>query len=188
MKHLRLVAKSAGMFKTAELGEAWTQEMRLLMRRKPHVFVAFAWVFYMATFSGGRWIRQQLLNAGEEFWTGEASGGSNSEKRNLDTSLRPPGFTFLSFDGEQDGEDIKASFKLRLADAETILTAEEQHEIIDVAGRLFDRCLGLVGELDAIGVWERAMTWVPKVLLVVLLLAALLILQLNGTFTRLGWL
>lgn len=52
MKHLSDVA-GPSMFATPDLGEEWTQKMRSLIRRKPHVLVAFAWVFYMAVFSGG---------------------------------------------------------------------------------------------------------------------------------------
>jgi heme oxygenase len=35
---------------------------------KPHVLVAYAWVFYMALFSGGRYIRGLLQSAGTDFW------------------------------------------------------------------------------------------------------------------------
>lgn len=52
MTHLRSIA-GPSMFVTAQLGEEWTERMRLLIRQKPHVLVAFAWVFYMAVFSGG---------------------------------------------------------------------------------------------------------------------------------------
>lgn len=65
MKHLRDVA-GPSMFATAQLGEEWTERMRLLIRQKPHVLVAFAWVFYMAAFSGGEmklriWRRRRVL-------------------------------------------------------------------------------------------------------------------------------
>lgn len=51
--HLRDVSGPA-MFNTPDLGEAWKAQMRQLIREKPHVLVAFAWVFYMAVFSGGK--------------------------------------------------------------------------------------------------------------------------------------
>lgn len=35
---------------------------------KPHVLVAYAWVLYMALFSGGRYLRAALQNADAEFW------------------------------------------------------------------------------------------------------------------------
>lgn len=34
----------------------------------PYLLIAYAWTFYMAIFSGGRWIRSQLCNAGDDFW------------------------------------------------------------------------------------------------------------------------
>lgn len=36
---------------------------------KPHILLAYIWVFYMALFSGGRYIRATLQDAGVEFWT-----------------------------------------------------------------------------------------------------------------------
>lgn len=52
LNHLRNVV-GPSMFATPDLGEQWVESMRALMRQKPHVLVAFAWVFYMAVFSGG---------------------------------------------------------------------------------------------------------------------------------------
>jgi heme oxygenase len=39
-----------------------------VVRKRPHVLLAYAWVLYMALFSGGRFIRATLESAGEEFW------------------------------------------------------------------------------------------------------------------------
>lgn len=42
-----------------------------IIQAKPHVLVAYAWVLYMALFSGGRYIRASLANAagsGASFW------------------------------------------------------------------------------------------------------------------------
>lgn len=52
MTHLRDLVGPL-MFATPELGQQWTDNVRSLIRQKPHVLVAFAWVFYMAVFSGG---------------------------------------------------------------------------------------------------------------------------------------
>jgi hypothetical protein len=52
LRDLRTVG-GGGIFDTPDLGEEWMKDMRHLMRQRPHVLVAFAWVFYMATFSGG---------------------------------------------------------------------------------------------------------------------------------------
>jgi hypothetical protein len=39
----------------------------------PHVLVAYAWVFYMALFSGGRYLRALLESAGMDFWLSSPS-------------------------------------------------------------------------------------------------------------------
>lgn len=39
----------------------------------PHVLLAYAWVLYMALFSGGRYLRQSLHAAGPAFWDGSQS-------------------------------------------------------------------------------------------------------------------
>jgi hypothetical protein len=104
----------------------------------------------------GRWIRQQLAIAEPQFWSQRSTTGKEEDKTfNLDL----PGFTFLSFDGLQDGEDIKAEFKLRLASAEALLTATEKQEIILVSQQLFDRCILLVSELDR-KIWrDKVRSW-----------------------------
>lgn len=38
------------------------------LEEKPHVLIAYAWVFYMAIFSGGRFLRAELSTAGPKFW------------------------------------------------------------------------------------------------------------------------
>lgn len=99
----------------------------------------------MAIFSGGRWIRQQLVEAGPHFWY-----ASNSGKLNHDAYPRAglPGMSFLEFDGIKDGEDIKADFRERLGDLEEELTAAQRVEIVDEAGAIFEDCIALVAHLD----------------------------------------
>lgn len=90
----------------------------------------------MAVFSGGRWIRAQLLAAGSDFW-----GTDN-------TLLADVGLSFFHFDGNEDGEDIKASFKSRLWAADSILTLEEREDVTQEAKTIFQLCEALVTELD----------------------------------------
>ncbi|KAF2733864.1 heme oxygenase-like protein [Polyplosphaeria fusca] len=109
---------------------------------KPHVLVAYAWCFYMAVFSGGRWIRAQLAAAPSEFWR---SG----------TAVAPPelsekGLAFWHFGGEKDGEDVKAVFRERLEGIEGLFTDEERVDVIEEAKGIFERCVGLVEELDRV--------------------------------------
>lgn len=54
------------------MGADVVERMRKVAEERPHVLVAYAWVWYMAVFSGGRYIREQLGGANrEEFWEGK---------------------------------------------------------------------------------------------------------------------
>jgi len=86
---------------------------------------------YMAIFSGGRWIRQQLADAGPDFE-----------------------LAFLSFDGDEDGEDLKRDFKAGLARAEEMLSPQERQEVVEEAQALFGRCIALVAVLDREVRWQ----------------------------------
>ncbi|KAH0161266.1 heme oxygenase-like protein, partial [Aureobasidium melanogenum] len=114
-------------------------------REKPHVLVAYAWIMYMAIFSGGRWIREQLTESGPEFWG--VTHDSDKTAYWIHGTLRP-GFTLFCFSGTRDGEDIKTDFKTRLEKAEELLTAHERKDIIDEAQSIFEQCVGIVEGLD----------------------------------------
>jgi hypothetical protein len=102
-------------------------------------------VMYMAIFSGGRWIRSQLASAEPEFWTSHTNAGPALAEK---TPLGMPGFSFLSFDGEEDGEDIKVEYKKRLAEGESLLTPQEREDIMEASQKLFERCIAVVKKLD----------------------------------------
>jgi heme oxygenase len=116
-----------------------------LAASKPHVLVAYTWVMYMAIFSGGRWIRSQLASAEPEFWTSHTNAGPALAEK---TPLGMPGFSFLSFDGEEDGEDIKVEYKKQLAEGESLLTVQEREDIMEASQELFERCIAIVKKLD----------------------------------------
>ncbi|OQO14754.1 hypothetical protein B0A48_00136 [Cryoendolithus antarcticus] len=121
------------------------------LRHKPHVLIAYMWVMYMAIFSGGRHLRKELSRAGPGFWPSPksfASMGSFSD-------LSRPGYTFLSFDGKSDGEDIKADFKTRLTEGDALLSEDERREAVEAADELFRLCVDIVTALDE-EVRERA--------------------------------
>jgi heme oxygenase len=135
------------------------------IRARPHILIAYGWVMYMAIFSGGRWVRQQLANAGVEFWTGDNLMNVDSTMpQDLDVS----GFSFLSFDEEDDGEDLKALFKARLAEAETLLLPHERQDIIIAAQNTFRYCILQVRYLD-FALWLEG-AWM-KILMVLLSIA-----------------
>ncbi|KAI4728596.1 heme oxygenase-like protein [Aureobasidium sp. EXF-10728] len=124
---------------------SFTSHIYRQTREKPHVLVAYAWIMYMAIFSGGRWIREQLTESGPEFWgiTHEA----DKTEYWIHGTLRP-GFTLFCFSGTRDGEDIKTDFKTRLEKAEELLTAHERKDIIDEAQFIFEQCVAIVEALD----------------------------------------
>lgn len=118
--------------------------IRKSVNEKPWTLVSYAWCFYMAIFSGGRWIRGGLLRAPPGFWPGT----SDEKEANEALRLQDRGLSFWHFPGSQDGEDIKAEFKLRLAAAEDLFTPDERVDIIEEAKSIFTLCAELVDELD----------------------------------------
>lgn len=117
--------------------------IRKAVHEKPWTLVSYAWCFYMAVFSGGRWIRAGLLQAGPAFWQ------IDSEDEKVDTlPLAERGLSFWHFQGKFDGEDIKVEFKTRLAAAETLFTPDQRVDIIEEAKAIFTLCASLVQELD----------------------------------------
>ncbi len=110
--------------------------------RKPQVLIAYAWVMYMALFNGGRWLRAQLLAAGDAFWV---PPDHESEKV---YPVEKVGLGFFHFNGTRDGEDLKKEFKMRLVEVEKLLSASERDDIVSEAVHIFRRCRLVVEELD----------------------------------------
>ncbi|KAI0514427.1 hypothetical protein F5B22DRAFT_240861 [Xylaria bambusicola] len=118
--------------------------------KSPHVLLAYAWVLYMALFSGGRFIRASLENIYPAFWipasaqqhTSATLGGFPKEH------LLP--LSFFRFNTHEDGEDLKQDFKKRLLESETFLTNPERDEIVEEARRIFEYMIRIIGELDDI--------------------------------------
>ncbi|KAL1649150.1 hypothetical protein SLS58_001723 [Diplodia intermedia] len=124
---------------------AYAAHIRRAAGARPHVLVAYAWVMYMAVFAGGRWIRGQLAGGGgREFWEGGDDGARGID---FDT-LGDRGLAFFSFDGGCDGEDVKAAFKARLAEAEALFDEAQRADVVEEAGRIFEWSIALVEELD----------------------------------------
>lgn len=121
--------------------------IRRRVGNKPHVLVAYAWCYYMAVFSGGRYIRAELLRAGNNFWTASTEGDASTADKGA-VRLEGQGLSFWSFSGEHDGVDIKEAFKARLEAAEVLLTPDERVDIIEEAKIIFKLSAGLVDELD----------------------------------------
>lgn len=150
------------------------------VQTNPHVLLAYAWVLYMALFSGGRYLRASLKTAGgfEDFWdrdpspvrTNEAMRASeptqpysqeNAEQEvrlsarrqtrsECSQMMKKQGLQFFDFVGDEDGEDIKREFKRRIVEAEVLLTDGEKADIIKEAQAIFSFMVMMVSELDSI--------------------------------------
>jgi heme oxygenase len=135
--------------------EDFVAHIRSEVHGNPHLLVAYAWTLYMAIFSGGRWIRAQLHNAGKDFWTATTSTSPAPDKIDNDKptleelrEVENLGLSLWFFEGEQDGEEIKAEFKRRLNDGEHILTPAQRDDIILESQDIFDRFKAMVDDLD----------------------------------------
>ncbi|CRG84184.1 hypothetical protein PISL3812_01504 [Talaromyces islandicus] len=117
--------------------------MSVSIQAKPYVVLAYSWIMYMALFNGGRWIREQLLDAGPSFWDRKSS---HAEKAPIAQSY----LSFWHFDGSDDGEDVKLAFKTRLIDAGSRLTEAEREDVVAEAQALFQHCLSIVMEIDTV--------------------------------------
>lgn len=119
---------------------AFCTHIRKSVNEKPWTLVAYAWCFYMAVFSGGRWIRAGLLRAGDGFWPPQTPEDG--------IPLTDRGVSFWHFPGLHDGDDIKADFKLRLEEAESLFTDDQRVDVIEEAKNIFQLCAEVVYELD----------------------------------------
>lgn len=115
---------------------AFLAHTRRSVAKNPHVLLAYAWVLYMALFSGGRFILATLESAGPEFWGGH------------DT---PPPLSFFRFPGADNGEEeVKGQFKARLAELEAGLSERETEQVVQEARCVFEGLVLVVGEVDVL--------------------------------------
>jgi hypothetical protein len=114
--------------------------IRRSVSKQPHVLLAYAWVLYMALFSGGRFIRATLESAGAHgFWT------DGRQERTV--PVHGP-LDFFHFPTPQDGEDLKHEFKQRLANMGTLLTEGERDDIVKEAICIFESMILVISQLD----------------------------------------
>ncbi|KAH8908835.1 heme oxygenase-like protein [Coniochaeta sp. PMI_546] len=125
------------------LGEI-VSHIRRSAEKHPHVLLAYAWVLYMALFSGGRFIRATLESAGAHgFWT---AGESDSRQKRTAPVHGP--LDFFHFPTPQDGEDLKHEFKQRLANLGPLLTESEREDIVKEAICIFENLILVINQLD----------------------------------------
>lgn len=122
---------------TAPCLEAFKKHMELSLSQKPHLLFAYTWIFYMAFFSGGRYIRSKLR-----------AELQSSIAPILPQQLEPSAWlTFWEFPGELDGEDLKLEYKSRVAALTTELTEEERAEIVAESISIMTHLIDIVNEI-----------------------------------------
>ncbi|KAB8360574.1 hypothetical protein FH972_024314 [Carpinus fangiana] len=133
----------------------YEQHIQTHTRQKPHLLLAYAWCMYMAIFAGGRYVRQGLSDVPKSFWEGGKAASDNpffeddeDDDVGSSSTLDRLGYSFLSFDGDDDGASIVSAFRKNFAGADKILTAGERDEIIAESRTIFEYCVALVDELN----------------------------------------
>ncbi|KAK3685613.1 hypothetical protein B0T22DRAFT_482567 [Podospora appendiculata] len=162
--------------KTGRLGE-FIAHIQRSIDKNPHVLLAYAWVLYMALFSGGRFIRATLETAGTEFWSKTSEpvqpsmrpcekpipvgprqprdhGHSHCTTGDAQSSSQETpslgSLNFFRFATPRDGEDLKTEFKRRLIESESLLTEGEREDIVQEAQCIFDNMILLITQLDGV--------------------------------------
>ncbi len=130
------------------------------IEQKPHILLAYAWVLYMAVFSGGRFLRASLEVPGDYFWAttchpvqpSNEAGRPSSVSQQLRAGVESPELplSFFRFRTPSDGEDLRLEFKKQLAQSESLLTAPEREHIVQEAVHIFEDIIALVSHLDGL--------------------------------------
>ncbi|KAL9025432.1 MAG: hypothetical protein Q9180_007667 [Flavoplaca navasiana] len=125
--------------------EAFKRHIQVSLSSKPHLLFAYTWIFYMALFSGGRYIRSKLRAA----FSIQVACESQHSHDELS------GLSFWSFPSDTDGEDLKNDFKARVATLSEVLTEQEKADIITESVHIMVSLTEVVSEI-ADTVPERA--------------------------------
>ncbi|KAL8955823.1 MAG: hypothetical protein Q9183_006513, partial [Haloplaca sp. 2 TL-2023] len=105
---------------------------------KPYLLVTYTWIFYMALFSGGRYIRSKVHAGFANLHNTSSPQGRRDERS---------GFSFFGFPGDSDGEDLKLEYKSRVAALSAALAAEERVDIVNEGVHIMGSLLDLVKEM-----------------------------------------
>ncbi|KAL8918367.1 MAG: hypothetical protein Q9208_007386 [Pyrenodesmia sp. 3 TL-2023] len=126
--------------------EAFERHIEASLAQKPLLLVAYTWVFYMALFSGGRYIRSKL----------RAALGASIESATSAKGDQAAGLSFWDFPGEHDGEDLKIEYKSRISAVSSQLTEQERADIVDEGVNIMILLTDVVREVAEV-VPERAL-------------------------------
>ncbi|KAL8649904.1 MAG: hypothetical protein Q9226_005380 [Calogaya cf. arnoldii] len=117
--------------------EAFKRHIQLSLASKPHLLFAYTWIFYMALFSGGRYLRSKLR-------TGLTAPNTSKSQRHRDEMA---GLSFWNFPGDADGEDLKIDYKARVASLSSELTEEQREDIVAESVHIMNSLTEIVKEV-----------------------------------------
>ncbi|KAL8937449.1 MAG: hypothetical protein Q9216_004413 [Gyalolechia sp. 2 TL-2023] len=123
--------------------ETFKGHAQLSLSRKPHLLFAYTWIFYMALFSGGRYIRSKVR-------AGLASSIASLPSADAEFEAAHTGLSFWDFPGELDGEDLKREYKDRVAVLSTELTEEERVDVVAEGISIMTHLIDVVHEIGEI--------------------------------------
>ncbi|KAL8629104.1 hypothetical protein Q9189_005202 [Teloschistes chrysophthalmus] len=135
------------------------QHIRRVLREKPHLLVAYTWIFYMALFSGGRYIRSKLRDAFAALSPVPIlASTATTTTSTSDPQTKPDalaGLTFWTFppsknknnNNNSDGEDLKLLYKSRIAFLSPTLTPQEREDIVEESVEIMRRLTDIVNEI-----------------------------------------
>lgn len=141
--------------------------MKRSVENRPHVLLSYSYIFFMALFAGGRFIRASLESVGDDFWNQVPSpiqptmqicdektaslddmGLEDGHHRSHVSGAMP--LRFFHFPTPSDGEDLKREFKKRLSKTEGMLTARERHDVVQESICIFENMTLLMHQLDSV--------------------------------------
>lgn len=143
------------------------EHMKRSVENRPHVLLSYSYIFFMALFAGGRFIRASLESVGDDFWNqipspimptmqqcqprivlNDEQGLEEGHHRSHVLGTMP--LRFFHFPTPSDGEDLKHEFKKRLSESEAMLTARERRDVIQESVCIFENMTLLMHQLDSV--------------------------------------
>lgn len=113
--------------------QALTQRIIHFAQHKPHLIIAYIYVWYMAVLSGGQYILKTLKSVDPRFWGHEFS-----------SSTEDAGFSFLSAD-----PSIRDRLRRKLQEAEALLSAEQRAEVVEETELIYELTIRLVDDVES---------------------------------------
>ena len=119
---------------------SFTTDMSQRILNKPYLVMSYAWIFYLAIFSGGRYMRASLQRSFDEAWL---PGLAPEVER------RQAGYlVFWTFGrDEQESEEVRATFKRNFEGMAGRLDDDQREEVVKEAVDIMDRLIEIIEDL-----------------------------------------